>query len=88
MLGACKHDPDVPDSDVTVEYLAEHCWVIGSAETVAQKIADMVDASGGFGCLLATSYDHLDDMNGWRESKLALAHEIMPRFASSQPAVV
>jgi alkanesulfonate monooxygenase SsuD/methylene tetrahydromethanopterin reductase-like flavin-dependent oxidoreductase (luciferase family) len=80
MLNACKHHPDVPDSDVTVEYLAEHCWLIGSPSTVAQKLAAMVDASGGFGCLLAVSYDHLDDMTGWRESKLALAQEIMPKF--------
>ena len=81
MLDACKHDPAVPDSDVTVEYLAEHCWIIGSPQTVERKIEEMIASSGGFGCLMAISYDHLDDMQGWRESKLALAHEIMPKFA-------
>ena len=80
MLDAFKHDPDVPDSDVTIEYLSEHCWLIGSPKTVQEKIEEMIDSSGGFGCLLATSYDHLDDMTGWRESKLALSHEVMPKF--------
>jgi len=81
-LSACKHDLDVPDSDVTVDYLADYCWLVGSPSTVEGKISDMIEKSGGFGCLLATSYDHLDNFNGWRESKLALAHEVMPKFNS------
>jgi alkanesulfonate monooxygenase SsuD/methylene tetrahydromethanopterin reductase-like flavin-dependent oxidoreductase (luciferase family) len=82
LLGACKHDPDVPDGDVTVEYMAEHCWIIGSPHTVERKLGEMLETSGGFGCLLAISYDHLEDMSGWRESKLALAQEIAPKFAT------
>ena len=26
-----KHDQNVPDSDVTVEYLARHNWLIGNS---------------------------------------------------------
>ena len=78
--GALKHDPDVADSDVTVEYVVEHCMCVGNPETVEQKIADIVESSGGFGHLLVVSYDHLDDMNGWRESQTALKREIMPKF--------
>lgn len=85
-LDACKHHPDVPDSDVTVEYLAEHCWIVGSPKTVERKIDEMISAAGGFGCLMALSYDHLDDMAGWRESKLALSHEIMPKFTNRTTA--
>ena len=47
--GALKHDPDVADSDVTVEYVVEHCMCVGNPETVEQKIADIVESSGGFG---------------------------------------
>ena len=78
--GALKHDPDVADSDVTVEYVVEHCMCVGNPETVEQKIADIVESSGGFGHLLVISYDHLDDMNGWRESQQVLIKEIMPKF--------
>ena len=33
-----KHDPSVPDSDVTPEYCAQHNWLIGSPATVAEKL--------------------------------------------------
>ena len=33
-----KHDPDVPDSDVTVDYCAKRNWIVGSPSTVAEKI--------------------------------------------------
>ena len=83
MLSACKHHPDVADSEVTLEYVVEHCMAVGSPRTVERKIAGMIKASGGFGCLLVISYDHLDDMEGWRESTRALAEEVMPQFAGA-----
>jgi len=82
MIGTCKHHPDVADSDVTVEYMMDHNMCIGSPETVARKIGDIAESSGGFGQLLITSYDHLDDMQGWRESTKRLAQEIMPKFSA------
>ena len=33
-----KHAPDVPDSDVTVDYCAKRNWIVGSPSTVAEKI--------------------------------------------------
>src|SRR5262249_41114014 len=33
-----KHDPSVPDSDVTPDYCARHNWLIGSPATVAEKV--------------------------------------------------
>ncbi len=33
-----KATPDVPDSDVTVEYCARNNWIVGSPATVAEKI--------------------------------------------------
>ena len=36
-LDYLKHDPSVPDSDVTPEYCAQHNWLIGSPATVAEK---------------------------------------------------
>ena len=47
-----KHHPDVPDSDVTVEYCAKHNWLIGSPKTVAEKLEKIYEDVGGFGQLL------------------------------------
>src|ERR1700737_3602536 len=43
-----KHAPDVPDSDVTVEYCARHNWVVGSPATVAEKSETIYREGGGF----------------------------------------
>jgi alkanesulfonate monooxygenase SsuD/methylene tetrahydromethanopterin reductase-like flavin-dependent oxidoreductase (luciferase family) len=80
MASAFKHHPDVPDSDVTVEYLADHCWITGAPETVINKLGETVEASGGFGTLLVLGYDHLDNMTSWRESMSALMTEVAPKF--------
>jgi len=81
MLESCKHHPDVTDSDVTLDYMIDHNMCVGSPETVKQKIADIAGITGGFGQLLITSYDHLGNMQGWRESTKRLAQEIMPKFS-------
>ncbi|QLP97955.1 MAG: LLM class flavin-dependent oxidoreductase [Rhodoblastus sp.] len=79
-LGLLKHDPDVPDSDVTVEYVAKHCWIVGSQETVAERIAEMQALSGGFGVLHVMAFDHLDELAPARQSYAMLADVVASRF--------
>ncbi|WP_372012888.1 LLM class flavin-dependent oxidoreductase [Tistrella mobilis] len=80
-LGLMKHHPDVPDSDVTVEYVAKHCWITGSPETVADRIAEMQELSGGFGTLHVMCFDHLDELEPTRESHARLAGIAASTFA-------
>ena len=49
----------VPDSDVTVEYCAEHNWLVGSPDTVAEKIEQVYEDVGGFGQMLVFGFDYL-----------------------------
>ena len=42
-LDYLKHDPAVPDSDVTPEYCAKHNWLVGSPSTVAEKLEAVYD---------------------------------------------
>ena len=86
LVSGFKHDPDVPDSDVTVEYLADHVWLTGTPETVTNKLGGLVDASGGFGTLLVLGYDHLDYMTEWRDSMTALMTEVAPKFRDTSLA--
>ncbi len=86
MLNSLKHSPDVPDSDVTVEYCAKHCWLIGTPDTVAERIEEMQHRSGGFGVLHVLGIDHLDEMTTWRASLKALAEEVAPRFKTVRMA--
>ncbi|BCB83743.1 LLM class flavin-dependent oxidoreductase [Phytohabitans suffuscus] len=75
-----KHDPAVADEDIDVEYLARHLWLVGSPDTVAQKLLDVYDAVGGFGTLLVEEYDFVDRPQLWRRSMELLATEVIPRF--------
>jgi alkanesulfonate monooxygenase SsuD/methylene tetrahydromethanopterin reductase-like flavin-dependent oxidoreductase (luciferase family) len=74
----------VPETDsqgrpVTAEYLAEHVWLVGSPETVAQKLRAQHEAAGGFGVLLGHIFDHSDDPEPFRRSLELMATEVMPR---------
>jgi alkanesulfonate monooxygenase SsuD/methylene tetrahydromethanopterin reductase-like flavin-dependent oxidoreductase (luciferase family) len=76
-----KADPDTPDADVTVEYCAEHNWLIGSPDTVARKLEAAYEAMGGFGHLLLFCFDYADNPEPWRRSMELLANDVMPRVA-------
>ena len=82
MVGLYKHHPEVPDSDVTIEYLADHCWLVGSPKTVTEKLGQMQHDTGGFGCLLVLTFDQSENNEAWSNSQRMLMEEVMPKFAN------
>ena len=81
MLSVFKHDPELPDDAVNVEYLADHMWLVGSVDTVTRKLRDMYQDVGGFGTLLTLVYDHWQNQQGWEKSTRLLAQEVMSQLA-------
>jgi alkanesulfonate monooxygenase SsuD/methylene tetrahydromethanopterin reductase-like flavin-dependent oxidoreductase (luciferase family) len=79
-LDYLKHDPSIPDSDVTVEYCARRNWLIGSPRTVAEKIETIYHELGGFGSLLVFGFDYSEHSAAWRHSLELLQHEVLPRL--------
>ncbi len=77
-----KHDPQVPDSDVTVEYLAKHNWVVGTPAQAVEQIEAMNHQLGGFGVLIALGADYVGLEGPWRDSLALLAKEVMPKIRS------
>ena len=73
-----KRDPSMPDSAVTLDYLADNLWLVGSPATVARKIDDLQAGTGGFGRLLAVSYDARGEQAAWERSLRLLATEVLP----------
>ena len=65
LMSVFKHDPEVPDDAVDVEYLADHMWLIGSPETVTNKLRTLYSDVGGFGGLLVLTYDYWQNQEGW-----------------------
>ena len=68
-----KHDESIPDEAVTLEYMAEHLWLVGSPNTVANKIRDLYEMVGGFGTLLWLTFDHSDNRPAYEKSMRLLA---------------
>jgi alkanesulfonate monooxygenase SsuD/methylene tetrahydromethanopterin reductase-like flavin-dependent oxidoreductase (luciferase family) len=81
-----KHDPSVPDSEVTVEYCAQHNWLVGSPDTVLARLEQVYDEAGGFGRLLLFGFDYADTPEVWHRSMKLLAEEVAPRASSLTPA--
>jgi alkanesulfonate monooxygenase SsuD/methylene tetrahydromethanopterin reductase-like flavin-dependent oxidoreductase (luciferase family) len=84
-LSALKHDPSVPDTDVTTEYCARHDWIVGSPATVAARIEELYETVGGFGTLLVIGYDYLDQPESWETSLQLLSTEVLPRVRHLWP---
>ena len=76
-LGIMKTDPDMPDSDVTVDYLIDNVFVVGSVAEVTQKLSDLNGELGGFGTLLAMGHEW-DPHEAWLDSMSMLIKDVLP----------
>lgn len=81
-----KADPRMPDDALTVEYLADHLWLVGSPETVTNKIMALYDATGGFGYLLIVCYDASNQEASWNCNLYLLVNEVQPACTRAEKA--
>ncbi|MCY4407738.1 MAG: LLM class flavin-dependent oxidoreductase [Rhodospirillaceae bacterium] len=80
MLPLLKNDPDMADSDVTIEYMVDNVFIVGSVDEVAQKLNDLRGEIGPFGTLLAMGHDW-DPYEDWYQSMALLKNEVLPKVA-------
>jgi len=73
-----KIDPVMSDEAINLEYLADHLWLVGSPEIVRDRILALQDETGGFGYLLMTSYDAIEERTTWERSLGLLVEEVLP----------
>jgi alkanesulfonate monooxygenase SsuD/methylene tetrahydromethanopterin reductase-like flavin-dependent oxidoreductase (luciferase family) len=79
LLDMYKADRSVPDSEVTTEYVLRNSAMVGSVDTVAEKIEASAEAVGGFGTLLQLGADFSANPGALRNSMELLAREVLPR---------
>lgn len=79
-LDRLKIDPDMPDSDVTVEYVMDNIMVVGSPDDVADKLRKLYEDVGGFGVLLTMGHEW-QPKDAWVRSFSLLSEEVMPRLS-------
>lgn len=87
VLKGLLHDENIDPADVDAEYLAEHVWIVGSVDTVRQKMNNWMDELGGpFGTLLIYSHDYIDDPEPWEHSMDLLVNQVAPQVGAKQEA--
>src|SRR2546429_4360363 len=72
-----KVDPAMPDAEVTLEYLCDNIWIVGSPDTVARKLAQLSADVGGFGTLLVIAHEWTPP-GAWERSMRRLADDVLP----------
>src|SRR5438552_4353844 len=87
-LGGLKMEESMPDSAITLDYLCDNVWIVGSPETVARKIRELYAAVDGFGSILIGATDWSDSAI-WERSMYQFATEVVPGLANlGAPAAV
>jgi alkanesulfonate monooxygenase SsuD/methylene tetrahydromethanopterin reductase-like flavin-dependent oxidoreductase (luciferase family) len=71
-LDLLKVDPAMPDADVTVPYLLDHLWIVGSPAEVRGRLEALAEAVGGFGTLLVIGHEW-EPRPAWERSMALLA---------------
>ena len=78
MFKIFKNDPDMADSDVTIDYLIDNVFIVGSVDEVTQKLNDLSGELGGFGTLLAMGHEW-DPYEAWYGSMSMRVKEVLPK---------
>jgi alkanesulfonate monooxygenase SsuD/methylene tetrahydromethanopterin reductase-like flavin-dependent oxidoreductase (luciferase family) len=72
-----KHDPDIPEAAVTVDYMLDHLVIAGTPSSVAEQILAFRETVGDFGTLLYCGHDWADAGLSRRSMQL-MAEKVMP----------
>ena len=70
-------DPDKAD----LEFLVDKVFIVGSPDTVVEKINELFEKCGGWGTLQIESHDYYDDPAPWFHSLELAAKEVAPRIS-------
>lgn len=79
-----KDDPNMPDEALTAEYVCDKVWVVGSPETVTEKLRTLYHDVGGFGTVLQLQYVY-EPFDAWFRNTELFANEVMPNLADLDP---
>jgi alkanesulfonate monooxygenase SsuD/methylene tetrahydromethanopterin reductase-like flavin-dependent oxidoreductase (luciferase family) len=80
-LGGLKLEESMRDSDITLDYLCDNVWIVGSPATVVRKIRELYVSVDGFGGLLIGATDW-SDASIWQRSMDLFAAEVAPQLAN------
>lgn len=75
----------IPVEELTIDWMVDNFLLVGSVDTVTQRIEAMYNAVGGFGSLVTTTHEYFDDADSYRRNLELLGTEVRPRLAHLRP---
>lgn len=81
MIEGFVKDAGAEMSDVNLEWMCDNVWIVGSPETVVEKMNKLFEFTGGWGTLQVESHDYIDNPTPWFESLELIANEVAPKIA-------
>ena len=80
MMDGFAKDHGIDPLDADLEFLVDKVFVVGSPDTVVEKINTLFGQCGGWGTLQIESHDYFDDPAPWFHSLELAAREVAPRI--------
>lgn len=81
-LGELLLDPGMTIDELTLEWMVDNFFIVGSPDTVVEKITRFDEQLGGVGELLSFVFDFSRDPEPYRRHLELLGREVAPRVAS------
>lgn len=88
MMDGFARDFGVDSLDIDLEFLTDHVFVVGSPDTIVDKLSHLFEQTGGWGTLQVEAHDYYDDPSAWFTSLELLSKEVAPRVRVPGEALV
>jgi alkanesulfonate monooxygenase SsuD/methylene tetrahydromethanopterin reductase-like flavin-dependent oxidoreductase (luciferase family) len=69
-----------------MDWICDNVWIVGSPDTVARKLNELFELTGGWGTLQVEVHDYMDDPDPWFESLERLVKEVAPQVKLPETA--
>lgn len=79
MMDGFAKDNGVDSLDIDLEFLVDKVFVVGSPDTVVDKLNHLFEQTGGWGTLQVEAHDYFDDPSPWFKSLELISKEVAPR---------
>ncbi len=79
MMDGFAKDNGVDSLDIDLEFLVDKVFVVGSPDTVVDKLNHLFEQTGGWGTLQVEAHDYFDDPSAWFKSLELISKEVAPR---------
>ncbi|MCG2622600.1 LLM class flavin-dependent oxidoreductase [Arthrobacter sp. I2-34] len=84
-IGELLSGGQVPVDELDLDWMIDNFLIVGSPDTVAQKVTDLYEATGGFGTVVSFAHEYLNDPEPYRRSFELLGTAVAPQLKELFP---